>query len=557
MTPEQWVPAADITLEPNADKACRAQDVNVAVSAGPGAGKTELLAQRADFLLRTNTCSYPRRILAISFKADAAANLAARVRNRVSADLANRLDSHTFHAFGLRLIERFRPVLSGSNALDPGFTIGKDRVPRTQITFEDFVPLATEILEQSPLVLAGLRATYSHVFLDEFQDCTASQYDLVRTAFLNTGTVLTAVGDSKQQIMGWAGAVDGIIKDFADDFDAVTLNLYQNFRSKPKLRRMQNRMIAVMEPTAAIPKEDLGGDDGEIRIMHTADEIQEAAQITAWIKALLMSGTPESEIAVLFRNQPDIYGFTLRRTLEESGIPCRDEQRLQDLSAEPLTKLLISYLETLMGIRNPASYVRLYRSRLFDSRDEDRHFSIRASWDEHLKETRALIEGNDVGLAYRPLLEELASGFLNFFGAPAISALAPGYESPARVEQITRDIIDRIGEIITSDSAPVKSLALFAAESGVRVMSIHKSKGLEFDTVVIPAVEREMFFGDPGDARATFFVAMSRAKRNLLLTYSDTRNQPSGARHWYYNRTPYQEFLDYAHDSGQESVLAP
>ena len=348
------------------------------------------------------------------------------------------------------------------------------------------------------------------MFLDEFQDCTADQYALVRTAFLGAGNILTAVGDSKQKIMGWAGAIDGIIKTFADDFDAVPVNLYQNFRSQPRLRRMQNRMVAAMELAAAVPEESLAGDGGEIRIMHTADEIQEAAQVTAWIKALVMSGTPESEIAVLFRNQPDLYGLALRRALEEAGIPCRDEQRLQDLAAEPLAQLLIAYLETLAGIRNPASYVRLYHSRLFDSRDEDRHFSIRASWDEHLQRARALVEGNGRSLADRSLLDEMASGFLSFFGAPAIAALSPGYEAPARVEQITRDVIDRIGEILASGDAPVKSLALFAARSGVRVMSIHKSKGLEFDAVVVPVVEHEMFFGDPGEARAVFFVAISR-----------------------------------------------
>ena len=86
---------------------CREQERSVAVTAGPGSGKTELLAQRADFLLRTNICPYPRRILAISFKTDAAANLGARVRERVPPDLASRLDSQTFHSFALRLIRRF------------------------------------------------------------------------------------------------------------------------------------------------------------------------------------------------------------------------------------------------------------------------------------------------------------------------------------------------------------------------------------------------------------------------------------------------------------------
>jgi superfamily I DNA/RNA helicase len=554
MKPGEWMPSAGLTLEPNAETACRELDRNVAVTAGPGAGKTELLAQRAAFLLHTNSCPYPLRILAISFKADAAANLSARVRERVPPDLASRLDSHTFHAFSLRLIERFRPVLSGLSALDARFTIGNDRIPRTQITFQDFVPLATEILEQNALVLAGLRATYSHVFLDEFQDCTASQYTLVRQAFHGTGTILTAVGDTKQRIMGWAGAVDGITETFAIDFQAARLSLYQNFRSQPLLRRMQNRMVAVMDPAAAIPEENLRGNGGEIRIVSAADEWQEAAQITAWIRSLIWSDTPASQIAVLFRNQPERYGLALSKTFENAGIPSRNDQELQDLAVQPLTKMLVAYLETLAGIRNPASYARLHRSKLFEGQDEDQHFRIRVSWDAHLQHVRDLVQSNSNGLSDRLLLDDVADGFLRFFGAPAIAALAPEYESPGRAEQITRDVIDRIGEMLASGSAPAESLELLAAESGVRVMSIHKSKGLEFDAVVIPAVEHEMFLGDHDEARAAFFVGVSRARSNLLLTYASTRQRPPGARHWNIDRRPYQEFLDYAREPGGQST---
>lgn len=102
----------------------------------------------------------------------------------------------------------------------------------------------------------ALRQTYSHVFLDEFQDATKNQYELVTAAFLDTGVVLTAVGDVKQRIMAWAGALDGIMKRFAEDFDAASLPLYQNFRSAPRLRRMQNRMIKQMDPAAASPDKD-------------------------------------------------------------------------------------------------------------------------------------------------------------------------------------------------------------------------------------------------------------------------------------------------------------
>lgn len=550
MKPDKWAPTADITLEPNAETACRDQHRNVAVTAGPGAGKTELLAQRADFLLRTNTCPYPQRILAISFKVDAAANLGARVRERVSPELASRLDSQTFHGFGYRLIRRFRPVLTGRSQLDPGFTIGDHRISRTQITFEDFVPLATEILEQSPLVLAGLRATYSHVFLDEFQDCTANQYALVRQAFLGTDITLTAVGDTKQRIMGWAGALEGIFRTFADDFRAVPLNLYQNRRSQPRLRRMQNRMVTVMDPDGAVPAETLAGDGGRVQILLTNDEREEAAQVTAWIQEQISSGTPESEIAILFRNQPELYSLALCHALDNAGISYRNEQKLQDLAAEPLAKLLVAYLETMAGVRNPASYVRLHRGRLFDSQNEDEHFRLRTSWDGHLQQARTFLGSNGNGLSDRHLLDELAAGFLNFFGAPAIAALHPDYESPARVEKIVKDVIDRVEEILAAHDADAESLARFADERGVRMMSIHKSKGLEFDAVAVMAVEHEMFFGDPGEARAAFFVGISRARHHLLLTHARTRRRPPGARRWDFDRTPHQEFLDYGLEPG-------
>ena len=75
--------------------------------AGPGAGKTEFLAQRADYLLETGLCRAPHRVLAISFKSDAANNLAARVRKRCPPGFAYRFVSVTFDAFTKSLVDRF------------------------------------------------------------------------------------------------------------------------------------------------------------------------------------------------------------------------------------------------------------------------------------------------------------------------------------------------------------------------------------------------------------------------------------------------------------------
>lgn len=282
--------------------------------------------------------------------------------------------------------------------------------------------------------------------------------------------------------------------------------------------------------------------------MSTADQGEEAARVTAWIQELICSGTPESEVAILFRNQPELYGVALCQALDDAGISYRNEQKLQDLAAEPLAKLLVAYFETLAGVRNPASYVRLHRGRLFDRQSEAELFRLRTSWDAHIQQARASVESNGSRLSDRHLLVELAAGFLSFFGAPAIAALHPDYESSARVANIVKDVIDRIEELLTTDDAAAESLARFADERGVRVMSIHKSKGLEFHAVAVMAVEHEMFFGNHGDARAAFFVGISRAKQRLLLTHVQTRPRPPEAWRWEINRTPYREFLDYAHE---------
>ena len=206
---EQWSPADGLSLEPNALTAAKEIDRNLALTAGPGAGKTEMLAQRADFLLRTGICRYPKRILAISFKVDASQNLKARVRKRCGPELAARFDSHTFHAFAKRIIDRFRLVLTGQDALDPDYAVGPRRVQNRSITFNDMVPLAVKIVQSSQIARNAIRQTYSHVFLDDFQDCTDVQYQLINACFQGTSVRLTAVGDTKQRIMGWAGALEG------------------------------------------------------------------------------------------------------------------------------------------------------------------------------------------------------------------------------------------------------------------------------------------------------------------------------------------------------------
>jgi superfamily I DNA/RNA helicase len=301
---EEWRPIGISDLEPAAWKALR-DNGNAAVVAGPGAGKTEFLAQRAAYLLQTGICPWPQRILAISFKKDAAANLGRRVASRVP-EHAGRFASMTFDAFTKSLVDRFAaalpadwrmsdgyhiryttdsevsqflngvafsapPALSGRLGFQPrrfvpdvvgGWQLPESLPPEDEVdavsyavrewwrarylrsgTAEvDFVMLnrlAELLVRAVPKLRRALRMTYPMVFVDEFQDTTSAQFSFLTSVF-GEETTVTAVGDSKQRIMGWAGALPEALQRFTDAFDATSYALAWNFRSSDALVELQH-----------------------------------------------------------------------------------------------------------------------------------------------------------------------------------------------------------------------------------------------------------------------------------------------------------------------------
>lgn len=543
---ENWSPADGLVLEPSALRAATECVQSLALTAGPGAGKTEMLAQRADFLLRTGTCRYPKRILAISFKVDASRNLKERVQRRCGLELSSRFDSHTFHAFAKRVIDRFRPVLTGQDYLEPGYTIGP-RISRQQIDFIDIVPLAIQILEDSEIARNALRKTYSDVFLDEFQDCTNLQYKLVKTAFQNTDIRLTAVGDTKQKIMAWAGALEGIFLIFSQDFQAQRLNMYRNFRSKPMLLRMQNQIINKLDPASVMPEDQINGNGGEIHICSFVNDQEEAQflanQISSWVND---ENIPLSEIAILVSKQIDLYAKPIMAELDRHSIPCRNEQNLQDISVEPAARLVVDYLLCLLGDREPEAWKRLTELLIPFSEDEEEQAVLYSYWQSFIKAERKQALGETRDTSY-PNSWDYVEKFLDRVGLKTLSALSSDYETMSRLQQIIDETRQKINELLILEPVLTKTLSRFTDDQAVRILTIHKSKGLEFSHVIFMAVEEEIFFGDEDEERCAFFVGISRAKDKLLLTHVDQRPRPNGyTRRWSVSRAPHEEYLNYA-----------
>lgn len=544
---DSWQPADGLILEPNALRATKELERCLALTAGPGAGKTEMLAQKADFLLRTNSCPYPKRILAISFKVDACKNLKERVHRRCGSDLASRFDSYTFHAFAKRIIDRFRPILTGEDTLDAGYQISerKNSRSRNQISYEDLIPLAIQILKQSKIARNAIRQTYSDVFLDEFQDCTDKQYELVKLAFKGTHIRLTAVGDIKQKIMGWAGALDGIFGDFTTDFNATPLNLYRNFRSKPLLLRMQNEIIRVLDPQSVMPDDQLVGEEGEAIDFRFGNSREEAEYLTDLIKKWINSEQiPPSEIAILISKQPEHYGHHLIALLEEEGIPYRNEQQMQDITVEPAARLIVDYLSCLYSQSKPKAWIRLI-NLLIPFAEEDIQFNVRRDINQLIKRHRKDIANESLEAAYSRWWS-LVSEFIKQIGKETLVALSPDYESTDRLREIILNTKSRIEDLLKLEPNLIKALERFSDDQAVRILTIHKSKGLEFDSVIILGVEDQTFWGKPDEERCSFFVGISRAKRRLIMTSCTERERPPFYTNlWHIQRTLHSEFFSY------------
>lgn len=545
--PEEWCPSDGLALEHNALTAVTSAEQNIVVVAGPGAGKTELLAQRADFLLRTGTCPYPRRILAISFKVDAARNLRERVRRRAGSQLAAQFDSFTFHAFAKRIIDNYRPALTGQDALGPDYRVDADnRIRYEQIIFDDLVPLALEILKSNRYARNAIRQTYSHVFLDEFQDATIPQYNLLKELFWDSRTFLTAVGDGKQKIMTWAGALEGILHTFADDFSALSLPLYQNFRSAVRLRRMQNRMIAEMDPAAVIPDQDLVGDEGVIEARGFDTDSEEAEALAERIQVWLDEEVKPNEIAVLVRQQAGLYTAPLGEELAKRGIPFRNEQESQDLNAEPAAALVFNFLRVIADDGQAEAYVELMRFSNRSNLSEEEGLQFDRRLKNFLQEARQQVQDSEDDHAETQFWSIWTKKFLSLISRPTLVTLSPSYQQGQRLDEVIHEALDAFERELSNCGDAALALKRLSGKEAVRFLNIHKCKGLEFDKVIVLGVEEELFWMNQSDALAEYFVAVSRAKTHLVLTWTRTRSRPLGHDgRWYERRTQHQRFINF------------
>lgn len=581
---DKWTPCDGITLEENAEMAIR-EAGNILVVAGPGAGKTELLAQKASYLFQTNKCPEPKKILAISFKKDAAGNLKERVTKRCGDDAGRRFVSLTYDAFSKSILDHFRFALpeeyrpnaeylvDEAEIIDAafkkaGFT-NPGKLPQSKLKayydkviasvslpfskndlgekvwklllkgFDDYNStlsfkmiciLSEYIVKTNPQIKRGIQLTYGHIFLDEFQDTTSLQYNLVKQCFLHSNSIMTGVGDNKQRIMLWAGALKAVFEEFKNDFNATEVKLIMNHRSAPRLVELQKMMYSSLEENScniSVSKK-WNPDDGEVSLFITDDDNIEAGIIACDICNKISSGIAPNELCILCKQKPQEYTVQIIAELERNHIRARVENDYQDLIKEPIIEIIKTMLKVSVDRKRPQdwNFISTVIMELFgvDSTAEcESYYKVQDVLINKINKLNSLINSITTESEFGDLINNIVS----FLGVQRLKAMVPTYGQGKYLD----GLLDKFKKYMWEELQIEKFNWLLAIENfeglhSVPIMTIHKSKGLEYEAVYFIGLEDSAFWNfknQPEEDRCAFFVALSRAKREMIFTFCNYR----------------------------------
>jgi DNA helicase-2/ATP-dependent DNA helicase PcrA len=580
-------------LNPEQRAAAEHRQGHLLILAGAGTGKTRSLVHRLACLLDEGVA--PEQLLAITFTNKAAAELRERLTALVG-ERARAVLCGTFHGVAVRFLRQYAEcigwrrefliyderdqrslvtgMLSSGDDLTPNGLIkalerrrlnpdlavptwdnagrlakarlGEYRQALRRAGAVDFLGLIEGLVA---LAEGGHLPQFAEVLVDEFQDTDRLQHRFLEALAL-AGSRLVAVGDDDQSIYGWRGAdVTGMLRFEKVYSGAERVTLSRNYRSRQTILDAANRLIAKNRSRLGKALEGTRGVGEPIEVLAVADERSEQRSITLQLKAWLDADIPASELAILARTNAQLRGIEIG--LAGAGIPYR----------------LVggrALFET-REVRDLTSFLRLW---LQPDSDLDLLRIIN-------RPTRGLGKGAVAKItraaAGAPILPFLRShhdrfdtrvrrgiGKLLDLLDPAPATVREGLErvlydggylewicdrEPERADEREANLMSLLDSAATL-AGPDGDLAVFLEAwslagggdlgrgQGVRLMTVHASKGLEFNALCLPGWEEGLFpmpdpegerFDQLEEERRLAYVALTRARDHAVIYWARSR----------------------------------
>jgi DNA helicase-2/ATP-dependent DNA helicase PcrA len=519
----------------------------VVLLAGAGTGKTRAITHRIAYGVATGAYS-PSRVMALTFTARSAGEL----RSRLRALGAGGVSARTFHASALSQLGFFWPQVVGGTApklldskgrlighaaetlrlkldtatlrdaaaeiewrkvsrlsldqyaairrpLPPTLTVEKIvdlqrayetvKDERKQIDFEDVLLVTAGMIESEPRVAQQVREQYRFFVVDEYQDVSPLQQELL-SLWLGERNDVCVVGDASQTIYTFAGATPDYLLGFASLYeDATVVRLEQNYRSTPAIVDAANRVMhgrAGALDLHAAPGAPVGPAP---TVSAFADDRAEARAIASAIRAELDAGAAPESIAILYRI--NVQSAVIEAALGDAGVPS-----------------LIRGATRFFDQREVKEAIMLLKGASVNTRPEPLFQTV----SDVLRSLGWTQEAPDVRGAVRDRWESLN----------ALMGLADGLPAETTLKEFVAELLERQ----SGQHEPTMS--------AVTLATLHSAKGLEWDTVYIAGVSEGLLpIGyaktEQGieEERRLFYVGITRARRKLKLSWAGPNRQPS------------------------------
>ncbi len=434
-------------------------------------------------------------------------------------------------------------------------------VEANAIDFDELLLEAVHLFAADQDVLARWQDQLQFLLVDEFQDTNFPQYELVKL-LAGTRRNLSVTGDPDQSIYTWRGADPRNFDDFRRDFpEAPTVVLAQNYRSTNHILRCAS---AVMEPVPGrVPKRlwsELGNGE-RVHVVSFPNDRQEANDLAHEILAWEAEGFRRSEIAVMFRLNALTLPF--ERALMARGINFRvlggpeffGRQEVKDLVAYLRVLANPFDIQALSRIINtpPRGLGEKTQAMIFDAaraagvaplqlvRDRGWPDSVGKRADTALRQFAALYDElvelpkDRVGGLLEAVMR--ATGYADWWAGRSASAqLIEPLRNIGQLLAFAGECEEQLGvdlQGFLEQTALLTNLEGREEVERVTLTTIHAAKGLEFDAVVVVGVERDLLphatalneIGGIDEERRLFHVAMTRARRRLIMTHCGQRTR--------------------------------
>lgn len=418
-----------------------------------------------------------------------------------------------------------------------------------KIDFDDMLVLCYELFRSRPDVLAQWQKKFRYVLIDEFQDINRIQYDVIRM-LAQPENNLFVVGDDDQAIYGFRGADSELMLGFGKDYpNAKQILLGMNYRSTANI--VQNSLKLIENNVERYSKKLEANREGGscLHIQEVKDPVEEAEYVLEEIQKCKENGIKEEEIAILFRVHTDARAVV--EAMVERKIPFQMKEHLPNIYEHFIAKDIMAYFRLATGARHRQDFLQIMnRPKRYLGRDsvagakvsfEDmRKFYCDKDWmidriDQFEWDVKMLMKMAPYAaiqyirkrIGYDDFLKEYA--FTHQINRSDLNEVLAEIEEAAKAFSSVEEWFAHVEEY--TETLKVKEKERNRPRPGVRLMTIHASKGLEFKQVFLIAAnegripyQKAKTDKEIEEERRLFYVAMTRAKDFLKICYVKIKN---------------------------------